>query len=104
MKVAQSLVALGLVRSVRGRRGGLVLAREPGAIRMGSVVRGLETDLELVACLGDRAATCVLSGACGLTDALRNAIEAFLAELDRLTLADLVATRPAVHRRLAIAA
>jgi Rrf2 family nitric oxide-sensitive transcriptional repressor len=104
MKVAQSLVALGLVRSVRGRRGGLALAREPGTIRMGAVVRGLETDMELVACLGDGAATCVLSGACRLTDALRQAIEAFLAELDRLTLADLVAGRSAIHRRLAIAA
>jgi Rrf2 family nitric oxide-sensitive transcriptional repressor len=104
MKVAQSLVALGLVRSVRGRGGGLALAKEPGTIRMGAVVRALETDLELVACLGNGAATCILSGACGLTGALRNAIEAFLAELDRLTLADLVTARPAIHRRLAMAA
>lgn len=104
MKVAQSLVALGLVKSVRGRRGGLTLARDPRAIRMGAVVRALEADMAVVACLGDQAATCVLSGACRLTGALRSAIEAFLAELDRLTLADLVAGRPALHRRLALAA
>jgi Rrf2 family nitric oxide-sensitive transcriptional repressor len=104
MKVAQSLVALGLVKSVRGRRGGLTLARDPETIRVGAVVRGLETDMELVACLGDRAATCVLSGACHLTGALRKALEAFLAELDRLTLADLVAGRSAFHPRLVMAA
>ena len=104
MKVAQSLVALGLVKSVRGRRGGLALARAPQAIRMGAVVRALETDMNLVACLGEQPTTCVLSGACRLTGALRDAIEAFLAELDRLTLADLVAGRPALHRRLVLAA
>jgi Rrf2 family nitric oxide-sensitive transcriptional repressor len=104
MKVAQSLVALRLVKSVRGRRGGLRLARDPKTIRMGAVVRGLETDMELVACLGDQAATRVLSGACRLTGALRKALEAFLAELDRLTLADLVASRSAFHRRLELAA
>lgn len=104
MKVAQSLVRLGLVKSVRGRRGGLTLARDPKTIRMGAVVRGLETDMELVACLGDQAATCMLSGVCRLTGALRRAREAFLGELDRLTLVDLVAGRPAFHRRLGLAA
>lgn len=104
MKVAQSLVAVGLVKSVRGRRGGLTLARDPKTIRMGSVVRALEADMELVACLGEQSASCVLNGACRLTDSLGNAIEAFLAEVDRFTLADLVAGQSALHRRLALAA
>lgn len=104
MKVAQSLVGLGLVKSVRGRRGGLMLGRLPSEIRMGTVIRALETDCELVACLGTAPETCVFSGVCRLTGALRQAMTAFFAELDQLTLADLVANRQAVRARLQVAA
>jgi Rrf2 family nitric oxide-sensitive transcriptional repressor len=103
MKVAQTLVGLGLVESVRGRAGGLRLAGDPAQIRMGAVVRALEDDLRLVDCLGEGPSSCVLAGACRLTRALAQALEAFFAELDRLTLADLVALRPAMRERLGIA-
>lgn len=103
MKVAQSLVGHGLVKSVRGRRGGLTLGMAPSEIRMGQVVRALEADVELVTCLGDGPATCVFAGICRLTGALRAAMEAFFDELDRLTLADLVVNRGAFGHRLALA-
>jgi Rrf2 family protein len=103
MKVAQTLVGLGLVRSVRGRAGGLQLARDPADIRIGTVVHQLEDDMRLVSCLGDSPSECVLSGACRLTGALSRALDAFLAELDRVTLADLVQHRPVVKERLGIA-
>jgi len=102
MKVAQTLVGLGLVQSVRGRVGGLRLARNPGEIRMGGVVRELEGDMRLVECLGDGPAKCVLTGTCRLTRALGQAVEAFLAELDTLTLADLAVPRPAMRERLGL--
>ncbi|MGP9818465.1 RrF2 family transcriptional regulator [Salinarimonas sp. NSM] len=102
-KVAQSLVGMGLVRGVRGRAGGLRLAVRPADVRMGAVVRALEDDPGLVACLGDAPATCVLSGACRLTGALARALDAFYAELDRLTLADLVGRGPAMRARLGLA-
>lgn len=103
MKVAQTLVRLGLVKGVRGRRGGLALAVSPKDIRMGKVVRMLETDMELVACLGSEPASCALTGLCRLTGAFRTAVEAFFTELDRLTLADLVLNRAGIRGRLAIA-
>lgn len=104
MKVANSLVTLGLVEGVRGRSGGLRLARDAASIRMGTVVRSMETDLQLVDCLGDKSAACVFSGVCGLTGMLRRAMDAFFDELDRLTLADLVRTPAALRGRLGIAA
>jgi Rrf2 family nitric oxide-sensitive transcriptional repressor len=104
MKVAQSLVALGLVNGVRGRNGGLSLAQSASSIRMGAVVRALETDQQLVACLGDEAATCVFNGACRLTGMFGKALEAFFHELDTLTLADLVQNRSAIQARLTLAA
>jgi Rrf2 family nitric oxide-sensitive transcriptional repressor len=102
MKVAQTLVRLGLVRSVRGRAGGLRLARDPAEVRIGAVVRMLEDDLRLVDCLGEGPASCVLAGACRLTGALAQALEAFFAELDRLTLADLAQRRPAMREHLGL--
>lgn len=103
MKVAQSLVSHGLVEGVRGRGGGLTLAKAPAEIRMGQVVRTLEADFELVACLGESADTCIFTGVCRLTSALRTAMEAFFSELDRLTLADLVTNRAGIRQRLASA-
>lgn len=104
MKVAQTLAGLGLVEGVRGRGGGVRLARAPETLRVGAILRSLETDMALVACLGDDPSSCALSGVCGLTSALKRASDAFFAELDRLTLADLVADRKAMRQRLRIAA
>lgn len=103
MKVVLSLVNLGLVKSTRGRNGGLALARAPDDIRIGAVVRALETDLAVVACLGDDGASCIFTGACRLTRALSRAVDAFIAELDRLTLADVAARRDPLRERLGVA-
>lgn len=104
MKVAQTLVRLGLVKSVRGRSGGLRLAKDPSAVRIGEVVRALETDMALVSCMGSGQPACVLTGICRLTSALQSAVEAFFAELDRLTLADLAAAGAVMRRRLELVA
>jgi len=102
MKVAQTLVGLGYVTGVRGRAGGLKLARPASSIRMGEVVRALEDDTALVECLGDGPTTCILSGACVLTHTMGRAVEAFFASLDEVTLADLVAPRLALRQRLGV--
>lgn len=102
MKVAQTLVSLGYVTGVRGRAGGLKLARPASTIRMGEVVRALEDDTLLVECLGDGPTTCILSGACLLTHTMGRAIEAFFASLDEVTLADLAAPRMALRQRLGV--
>lgn len=102
MKVTQTLVGLGYVTGVRGRTGGLKLAKPASAIRMGAVVRALEDDTALVECLGEGPATCVLNGACLLTRAMGRAREAFFASLDEVTLADLVAPRLALRQRLGV--
>ncbi|NIX75904.1 RrF2 family transcriptional regulator [Microvirga terricola] len=102
MKVAQTLVSLGYVTGIRGRTGGLTLARPASTIRIGEVVRTLEHDMRLVECLGDGPTTCILSGACLLTRSMNRALEAFFASLDEVTLADLVAPRRVLRQRLGI--
>ena len=87
-KIMQRLSRAGLVETRRGGGGGAVLARPATEIRLGAVVRLLEEDQPLVECFGANNA-CTLDGRCGLKGRLRSAEAAFLADLDRSTLADI---------------
>lgn len=91
-KVVQSLQAEGLVETLRGRGGGLRLAQPPDAIVIGDVVRRLERFDSFVSCMGT-GADCSIIGACRLKPALAGALDAFLAHLDKFTLADMLADR-----------
>lgn len=99
VKVSQTLVHAGFVEGVRGRGGGLRLARPATEISLGAVVRATEEGLELVECFDAAKNRCVLSPACTLRGVLDDAVAAFLAVLDRHTLADLVA-KPAALRSM----
>lgn len=95
MKVTHVLGKTGWVDTVRGRNGGMRLAADPRKLKVGDVVRALEEDFALVECMGEND-HCVLTGACGLEVALREAMENFIRDLNRYTLADLVDTSPAL--------
>jgi len=82
-KVGQALVHEGLALSMRGRTGGLRLAAPAAEIRIGDVVRKMERGLKLADC-----ARCVLRNDCRLSCVLAEALEAFMAVLDRYTLAE----------------
>jgi len=82
-KVAQALVNEGFAVSLRGRNGGIALARPAGEIRVGDVVRRLERGLRLADC-----ASCALKADCALSSILAEALAAFLGVLDRYSLAD----------------
>jgi len=88
-KVVHRLGRGGFVNTVRGRGGGIRLARPPAAIRIGDVVRRTEEDMALVECFGS-ANTCRITAACRLRGAFDEALRAFLAVLDGYTLADLL--------------
>jgi Rrf2 family transcriptional regulator, nitric oxide-sensitive transcriptional repressor len=91
MKVVQQLGELGWVETVRGRNGGLRLAAKSVALTVGEVVRATETDFALVGCMPNRDGenrSCVISPQCRLRSALALARDAFLAELDRYTIAE----------------
>jgi Rrf2 family nitric oxide-sensitive transcriptional repressor len=90
MKVAQRLAAEGFIESVRGRSGGLKLARSPDALNVGAIVRTMEETGNFVECFDPATNACVVSPACGLRHALSGAVEAFLHHLDAFTVSDLV--------------
>jgi len=102
MKVAHELGRLGFVDTVRGRGGGLKLSRPPEEIRLGDVVRAMEEDLKVVECFDPDHNTCAITGICRLRGALSEGLMAWMAVLDRYTLADLAAPRIALSERLKI--
>jgi Rrf2 family nitric oxide-sensitive transcriptional repressor len=89
MKVANQLTRAGYLTAVRGRSGGLKLAKRPNKIRLGDVVRATEPDFALVECFGADN-HCLITPRCRLRGALKEALGAFVATLDRYTLADLL--------------
>ena len=100
MKVAQTLSAWRVVTSVRGRAGGLRLARRPAAISLGSVARRLEAGSALVECFPGGAGACLITPSCRLKGVLAKAQAAFFAVLDDYTVADLVRRNPALRALL----
>ncbi|MDQ2879127.1 MAG: Rrf2 family transcriptional regulator [Pseudomonadota bacterium] len=85
MKVVHKLGKAGYVESVRGRSGGIRLARPAGEINLGAVLRLTEEGFDLVDC-----AHCVIAPACGLTGVVNEALAAFLEVFDRRSLADIL--------------
>lgn len=100
MKVAHVLGREGFIETVRGRNGGLRLARKPAAIGIGEVVRRTEADLALVECFPGGAAGCFIVPACRLKGVLREALDAFMAVLDRYTIGDLTSNNPRLRNLL----
>lgn len=98
-KVAQRLQGFGYVITQRGRGGGMRLAQDATAIRVGAVVRQFENLDTLVECMDPATSTCPVRGACGLQGALGGALSAFMAHLDGFTLDDLL-PQPARFRAL----
>lgn len=94
-KIMQRLARGGIVETRRGGGGGAVLARAAQDIRLGDVVRLLEEGQALVECFGPGESACTIAGCCRLKARLRSAERAFLADLDRSTLADIALAPPA---------
>jgi len=87
-KAVSRLVDLGMVSARRGRVGGLTLTDAGRQASIGSLIRNLESDRDIIECEG--ADPCPLIAGCRLRRALAQAKEAFYRELDRYTITDLV--------------
>ena len=87
-KIMAALAQAGIVTTRRGAGGGAMLARPAARIRLGDIVRVLEEGQALVACFAVDGGACTITGCCRLRARLQRAEAAFLADLNRSTLAD----------------
>lgn len=94
-KVVHQLGLSGVVRTVRGRHGGIALALRPADINLGQVVRHSEPHFHMTACFDGGRPVCPHALGCGLQGVLAQASHAFLSVLDGVTLADLLPHLPA---------
>ncbi|MEH6357908.1 MAG: Rrf2 family transcriptional regulator [Pseudomonadales bacterium] len=84
-KVVHQLGKAGFITTLRGKYGGIRLAREPQEISLGAVVRAMEVTLDPVNCSQP---VCRLRTNCRLKSILNRAMESFVSTLDGYTLAD----------------
>ncbi len=99
MKVVNHLSTVGLVDTVRGKGGGMRLARAPELVNIGEVVRATEDNMNLVECFGNNAYECPLLPSCVLKSVLTEARNQFMATLDRYNLRQMLG--PQAAQRLA---
>lgn len=86
----------GFVTTMRGRTGGLKLARPAREISVGDVVRAMEERIELADCFRADSG-CPLEQSCGLNGALHEALDAFFTVLDGYTIADITDERANIN-------
>ncbi len=77
-----------LLSSVRGSKGGHLLAQKPEDITLGQIVRLLEPQADPVECIG-HPNKCPMSDECQTRGAWREATEVFFEKLDSITIAEL---------------
>lgn len=85
-KVIHALGKAGLIETLRGRHGGLRLARPAAQIGLGDVVRATEPEIALVECQGGT--ECAIGDVCRLRGIMDEAAGALFGVLDRYTVAD----------------
>jgi Rrf2 family transcriptional regulator, nitric oxide-sensitive transcriptional repressor len=84
-KVVHQLGRLGYVRNQRGPGGGIVLARNPGAITVGRVILDFEGNLHLLDCVA-APGLCVIQPGCTLRGVLAEAERLQMDYLNSVTL------------------
>ena len=99
-KVVHQLANRGYVQTMRGKGGGMRLARLPQLINIGDVVRDMEENINLVECFNAKNQSCPLLPACTLKSVLAEARKNFFDTLDRYTLADLLTNQSSLRKML----
>lgn len=91
-QVINQLGQAGFIETVRGRGGGIKLAKAPDQVTLGQVFRVFEAGVPFAECFkGSADCQCPLVPYCRFRDALSGALEAFYAALDEITVESLVA-------------
>ncbi|WP_061934248.1 iron-responsive transcriptional regulator RirA [Aureimonas sp. AU22] len=101
-KILQPLVEAGFVQTVRGRNGGIRLARPASTITLRQVVETTEESFAMAECFETGAVDCPLIDSCALNAALRSALDAFLSTLGSHTIEGLVSSSGPIRNRLGL--
>ncbi|WP_430513367.1 Rrf2 family transcriptional regulator [Pannonibacter phragmitetus] len=101
-KIMKILVDADLIKTLRGRNGGIVLARPADQITLGEVVRVAEESFYLAECFNSGRKDCPILTTCGFNGVLHEALEAFMDVLDSKTIEDISENRKDLRQLLNI--
>ncbi|HDP0036541.1 TPA: Rrf2 family transcriptional regulator [Legionella pneumophila] len=90
IKIIHNLSKLGLIKTIRGKNGGILMAAQPEAVNLGQLITQLEPHFDLVPCFNKEKANCCIAPVCKLKGILHEAQAAFMNILGRYTLADVL--------------
>ncbi len=88
-QLIRSLKMAGFIKSVRGPKGGHIIAKNPAQITLGDIVRLFEGQTDLVECIS-LPEKCDMAGSCKARIAWKEATDALYEKLDAITVLDLV--------------
>jgi len=100
VKVVHNLANHGLIQTIRGKHGGMRLARPATEIAIGEVVRLTEPNFDIAECFNKATNHCTITPVCALKSILGEARSRFLQELDRHTIADAVSKKSVLSKRI----
>lgn len=100
VKVVHNLSTQGLIVTLRGKHGGLRLARPAADISIGEVVRLTEPNFDIAECFNKETNHCVITPMCALKNILGQARTKFIQELDSYTIADALNKKNTLSRQI----
>lgn len=90
-QILRTLKQADIVKSVRGPKGGHLLAKDPSQIFLGEIVRLFEGQTDLVECISFPE-KCGMAADCLVRDAWQKATTVLYEKLDSISIADLIHT------------
>lgn len=90
VKVVHNLAQLKFIHTIRGKSGGMLLARLPEEINIGDVVRQVEPHMNLLECFESSTNACPITSQCALKGILYKARKGFMSVLKDYTLSDIL--------------
>jgi Rrf2 family nitric oxide-sensitive transcriptional repressor len=90
VKVIHRLATLGYVESVKGKGGGIRIAKEAGDLFLGDVIQQLEPNMDLLECFDAEKNTCRITENCRLKHTIYEARQAFIDSLNQYQLKDIL--------------
>ena len=88
-QILRTLRQADIVKSVRGPKGGHLLAKDPDKIYLGQIVRLFEGQTDLVNCVSFPE-NCAMAGECLVREAWQDATSVLYKKLDTISIASLV--------------
>ncbi|MCW8386407.1 Rrf2 family transcriptional regulator [Fluoribacter dumoffii] len=90
IKIIHNLSKLGIIKTIRGKNGGIMMAKNPAEINLKTLVTKLEPHFDLVPCFNKEKANCCIAPTCKLRKILLDAQEAFFSVLEQFSLEDII--------------